>query len=254
MKAFTAFTKKEWMESIRSWRLYILLAVFLLLGIMSPLTALIMPHLLNGADLGGIIIELPEPTALDSWTQFFSNVSQIGNLTLIITFTGIMANEFSRGTLINLLTKGMKRYIIILSKFFTASVIWTLGYLLCLGVTYLYTALYWPESTLYHPFLAFFSPWLLGQLFIVLLILGGIATGNFYGSLLAGGGTVIGLNVLNLVPAIRRFNPISLAAQTLTLLTGQNGPQDFLPAVYLTLISISTLLILSILIFNKKKI
>jgi len=256
MKSFVAFTKKEWLENFRTYRIYILGIVFLLLGIMNPVIAFVTPELLGSMDLGGIVIEMPEPTALDSWAQFFGNISLIGMLALIVSYCGIMANEISRGTLVNLLTKGMKRHVVILSKYFTATTLWTGVYLLCLGVTYAYTAFYWSgdEFILNQGFISFLAPWLFGVLVLALLIFGGVLTGTFSGSLLTGGGAVVVLNLINIIPNVARFNPITLAGGTLALLDGSLEVSDFVPAIIVCLVSIVLLLLGSIAIFNKKKI
>jgi len=254
MKAFIAFTKKEFTESLRTYRLIVLMAVFLLLGIMSPLAAKMMPDILKGLADTGITITLPEPSAMDSWEQFFKNVGQMGMLALIITFCGIMANEFSRGTLINLLTKGMKRYTVILSKFLWASVLWAASYLLCLAVCYAYTVFYWPDSTLNHVFWAFFAPWLFGEFLIALLIFGGVLFKNFYGSLLSCGGVIIALNLVNILPKARKYNPVILAGDTLNLLNAQKDVADFIPAVVICGAAVMVLIAASVGVFNKKQV
>jgi len=253
MKSFVAFTKKEWMENVRTYRIYILGAVFLLMGILNPLTALLLPELIGGMDLGGIIIDLPEPTAMDSWAQFFSNIT-LGMTALVISYCGIIANEISRGTLVNLLTKGMKRQTVIWSKFFISAAIWTGIYLLCLGVTYAYTAFYWSGSGMDHVVITFLSPWLVGVFLIALLIFGGVLTGTFSGTLLVSGGVVVVLNLINLVPVVGRFNPMTLANGTFALLDSSAVVSDFLPAIYVSIIAIVSLLLISILVFNKKRI
>jgi len=255
MKAFIAFTKKEFTESLRTYRLIVLAAVFFLLGIISPLTAKMMPELLSGVDLGGgLILTMPEAVAMDAWAQFFSNVGQMGMLALIITFCGITANELSRGTLINLLTKGMKRHTVVLSKLLSASTLWTGGYLLCLAVCYSYTAYYWPVGGLNDVFFAFFAPWLFGELLIALLIFGGILFGNFYGSLLTCGGVIIALNLLNILPQARQYNPIGLAGDTLNLLNAQKQAADFIPAMIICAAALLLLVAASIALFNKKRV
>jgi len=254
VRAFVAFTKKEFTESVRSYRLFVLAVVFLLLGIMSPLVAKLMPDLISGTDLGGVTITLPEPTAMDSWAQFFGNVGQMGMLALVITFSGIMATELSRGTLVNLLTKGMKRHTVILSKFLTASLIWTVSYLLCMAVCFAYTEYYWPAATLHEPFLAFFAPWLFGMLMIVLLILGGILFGNLYGSLLTCLTTVIALSLINIASVAHKYNPISLASGTLNLLNGHMKAADFIPAAIICAVAVVILLVTAIAAFNKKQV
>ena len=163
MRAFIAFTKKEFTENLRTYKLLIIGAVFLLFGMMNPVFAKFTPEILQAA---GINMVLPTPTALDSWAQFFKNIGQTGLLVLVIIFSGIMANEFSRGTLINILTKGLKRSTVILSKFTAATIIWTFSYLLCYVVSYFYTAYFWSMSGMSHIFLSFFSMWLYGVLLI----------------------------------------------------------------------------------------
>ena len=255
MTAFISFTKKEFTESLRTYRLIILAAVFLLLGIMSPLFAKLLPALLGGMDMGGgMILTMPEPTAMDAWAQFFKNVGQMGMLALIITFCGITANELSRGTLINLLTKGMKRRTVIFSKFLTASVIWLGCYLLCLGVCYAYTAYFWPGAHLENVFLAFFAPWLFGEFLSALQLFGGVLFGNFYGSLLTSFGVVIAMSVLNIIPAVQKYNPLGLAGGTLDLLSAQKGPGDFMPAMIICAGLAVLLLVGSVSVFNKKRI
>jgi len=254
MRAFIAFTKKEFTESIRTYRLIILAAVLVFFGILSPLTAKLLPELLGTIDLGeGMVITLPEPSAMDSWAQFFSNIGQMGMLALIITFSGITANEISRGTLVNLLTKGMPRHAVVSSKFVTASALWTAGYILCLAICYAYTLYYWPLDDISNAFLAFFSLWLFGEFLIAMLIFGGILFGTFYGSLLSCFGVIITMSLLNIAPAVQKFNPISLAGATLGLLNNQTKPDDFIPAIIICASIILLFLAASIIVFNKKK-
>jgi ABC-2 type transport system permease protein len=251
MRAFVVFTKKEFTEYLRTYKFVILLAVFTLLGIMGPLVAKMMPAILGSMDLAGMTIALPEPTAMDSWGQFFKNVGQMGMLTLLIIFSGIMANEFSRGTLVNLLTKGLRRDTVILAKFSAATALWTLAYLLCLGVTFAYTAYFW-EAALHNAVLAFGGLWLFGELLIVLLILGGTLFTSFYGSLLTALATVAVLSIISIAPQTAQYNPISLAGGTLTLLSGDQSASDFIPAVIITIGAVVVLLVASIIVFRKK--
>ncbi len=252
MRAYFAFTKKEFTENVRTYKLIIMLATFLIFGIMSPIFAKLMPELLK--TLGdGISITVPEPTAIDSWAQFFKNVGQMGMFVLVIVFGGIMANEFSRGTLVNVLTRGMKRYTVILSKFTVATLIWTLSYLLCLAVTYGYTAYFWESYDLHHIFLAFFSLWLFGILLITLLILGGTLFKTFSGSLLLCGGAVVIMSLVNISPNLQKYNPITLSGNGIVLLTGQKSTADFVPAVIICTLFVFILMTVSIMVFNKKQ-
>lgn len=254
MKAYIAFTKKEFTENLRTYKLFIMGIVFLLFGVMSPAIAKITPELLKSVKASGMTINMPTPTALDSWAQFFKNVGQMGLLVMVIVFCGIMANEFSRGTLINMLTKGMKRSTVILSKFTMATIIWTLSYLLCFVVTYFYTAYLWKMNGMNHLFLTFFSLWLYGVLLITLVILGGVLFKNIYGSLLFSGGATVIMIILNIDPKLQKYNPITLSSDNMSLLTAQKAVSDFMPAVIICAILIIILTATSIVVFNKKQI
>ena len=256
MRQFIAFTKKELRESASTFRAYILLIVFALLGMMSPLFAKLTPEILNSlGDMGqGVIIRLPDPTALDAWAQFFKNVSQMGMLVLVIIFGGIMSNEFSRGTLVNLLTKGLSRKTVILSKFLTAGLLWAVAYLLCLVVCYAYTTYFFEPIAISHALPVFISPWLFGELLIALLIIGGTLFGNIYGSLLTCFAAVVALNVVSITPRASKYNPVSLAGGTLSILYGTGSPSDFIPAMIICAAATVGLIAVSILIFDKKTI
>jgi len=254
MKAFVAFTGKEFTEYIRTYKLFILVIVFVIFGFLSPITAKYLPQIIEMAGLDPEAMGMGDPTAVDSFAQFFKNVGQMGLLVVVIIFSGIMANEFSKGTLINMLTKGLKRPIVIVSKFLSAVACWTLAYLVCLGITYGYTAMYFDVDGYQHEFAAFLGLWLYGVLLLVLVILGGTLFKNVVGSLLLTGGVAVVLTLLNLVPSFQKYNPASLATDGLALITAQKDLGDLLPAFILCGVAILGCSIASVLIFNKKQI
>lgn len=254
MKAFLAFSGKEFTEYIRTYKLFILLIVFTIFGFLSPITAKYLPQIIEMAGLNPAAMGMGDPTAIDSFAQFFKNVGQMGLLVVVIIFSGIMANEFSKGTLVNMLTKGLKRPTVILSKTISSILCWTVAYLLCLGITYGYTSYYFEIEGFRHMFAAFFALWLYGVFLLVLVILGGTMFKNVYGSLLLTGAVAVVLTLLNLVPSFQKFNPASLASDGLLLMTAQKALADLLPAFVLCGVAILLLTVASIMIFNKKQI
>lgn len=254
MKSYLAFTKKEFTEAFRNYKLFILAAIFLLLGMMNPITAKITPQMLKTLMPAGISIKIAEPTALDSWAQFFKNVPQMGLIVLVIVFSGIMSNEFSRGTLINILTKGLARRTVILSKFTMASVLWTACYILCSGVTYAYTAYFWKGDNVPNILFAVFCLWLFGILLLALMMLSGVLFKSGYGSLLFTGGFAAILLLLNIAPKLQKYNPVSLASNNMALLTGKMTAADFRWPVILAIAAIIAFLISSIALFNRKQV
>jgi len=253
MTSYLAFCRKEFMENWRTYRLLIMLAVFAAFGLMSPLTAKMLPDLLSSMDLNGVQISAPESTAFDSWTQFFKNNGQMGMLVLIIVYCGITANEFTKATLIPIVTKGMQRRWIILAKFSVSVLIWTVAYAVSLAVTWAYTIYFWGKTPLPYAGLAFVSLWLFGVLMIVLLILGGICLGNIYGALLFSGGAVIVMALVSIAPPAARYNPISLAGGVVNLLNGGQPASDFIPALLICIALIVVGLAASLLIFDRKQ-
>ncbi len=253
MNAYLAFVRKEFTESRRTWRLFLLLTVFLLFGIMNPVIAKITPDLLRTFMPEGVTIKLPEPSAIDSWAQFFKNVSQTGLIVVVIIFSGIMAAEFSGGTLINLLTKGLSRTTVVLAKLTAAVSLWTLAYALCFAVTWVYTLWFWRDSGSLDLFLPVFGLWLFGVLLLVLLVLGGVLFMNTIGSLLLTGGVVVMLTLLNIAPRLQKYNPATLSASNTAVVAGQLAKADFTPAVIVCLIAIAALAAAAVAILNRRQ-
>lgn len=167
---FNAMFKKEWMQSLRSFKLIAVLIVFAILGIMSPLIALLTPQLLQSvleAQMPGFV--MPDPTAYDAFIQFYSNVNQMGLIIFVIVFGSVLTIEFSRGTLINLLTKGLNRSTVIHVKALFLVIVWTVSYGIAATLTYVYT-IYYFEEPLHQLFGALITPWIFG-LFLISLIL-----------------------------------------------------------------------------------
>ncbi|MEN6313328.1 MAG: ABC transporter permease subunit [Clostridiaceae bacterium] len=254
MRAYVAFTKKEFMESIRTYKLLIMLLVFLLFGMLSPLAAKLTPKLLETLMTDGIQIIIPEPAAIDSWAQFFKNVSQMGVIVLAILFSGMMANEFNHGTLINILTKGLRRSTVILSKFTMASVIWSISYFLCFGVCYAYTAYFWGGNGIANLLFSVICLWQFGILLLAVMILGGVLFKNSYGCLLFAGGFTAVLFLVNIVPKFQKYNPVALASSNMPLLTGDTLPKDLAAPLIISIVIVILFIVTAIRVFNKKQI
>lgn len=254
MRALIAFTKKEWMESIRTYKFFILMTIFLLFGFMNPLAAKVMPELLNSFLPEGMTITLTPPAAIDAWMQFFKNVSQMGFIILVVIYSGMMATELSKGTLINMLTKGLPRRTVVCSKMLASSMIWTLAYLVCVAITYLYTGFFWTMAGISNLFLSLVGLWLFGILLLSFVLLGGILFKNFYGSLLFTGAAVVILNLINIFPKAVPFNPATLSTQNVALLTDAIKVSDFTMSLGICAALIAVVLVVSVVVFDRNQI
>jgi ABC-2 type transport system permease protein len=254
MRAYISFVKKEFMEYTRNYKLFILLVVFVILGILSPLTAKFMPEMIKSFMPAGMTIELPPSSSLDSWGQFFKNITQMGFIVLMIVFSGIMSKEYDKGTFVNMVTKGLGRETLILSKFTAASLLWTICCWVSFLITWGYTRFYWNDSSSNHLIVAVLILNLFGLILLAIELLGAVIIINSYGSLLFVVGFIIVLFILNIFPKLEKYNPLCLVNQNLGLVKGSVEMEVFkYPAIIGAVILIG-FVVLSIKIFNKKQI
>ena len=146
MRAFLAFFKKELLDALRSGRLVILGCLFVAFGVMNPAVAKLTPWLMelmseSLAESGMVITEV-NVDALTSWTQFYKNIP-MALIAFVLIHASTLTREYESGTLVLLVTKGLSRTTVVLAKATALLGLWTVGYWLCFGVTYLYNAYFW---------------------------------------------------------------------------------------------------------------
>lgn len=253
MNGLTAFIGKELCESLRTYKLIIMAIVFLLLGVMNPLSAKLMPEVLSAFLPEGMSLSLAEPSAMDSWMQFFKNVPQIGLIVMVILSSTMLSSELARGTLVNMLTKGLSRSSVILAKFISASLTFTAVYMLCFGVSFGYTVYYWDDPVSHLP-LSISALWAFGILLLASLILGGVLFRTGYGTLLFTGSFTVCLFLVHLIYGLKRFNPIRLASDNVSLLNGEMAGSDFTAAFIVCALLTAGFLLAAIVLFNRKQI
>lgn len=250
---FVVFFKKETKESIRTYALLIMAVVFAVLGIMNPLVAKLTPELIPKLMPEGINITMPEPSSLDSWSQFFKNIQQMGLVVTMLVFSGSLPNEVAKGTLINLLTKGLSRRAVIFAKYAAMAAIWTLSMAISFVVTWTYTIYFFPDGKAQHVLLAAFWLWTFGAFLLAVMLCAATLVVSSYGSLLISGAAVVTLMILNVIPAVQKYNPLSLAGRNMDLVTGNIGPASLVPALIITLVAIPLLILLAAQKFAKKQ-
>ena len=87
----------------------------------------------------GVVIRIPQPTALDAYAQFVKNLDQFVLIAVVIAGAGVVSGERSSGTAILALTKPLSRRAFVLAKMLSQVSLLvaatTLGTAACLGVT-----------------------------------------------------------------------------------------------------------------------
>lgn len=140
MRSFIVFVQKEWMELVRTKKFFILLCVFAFFGILGPVTARYMQEIIIMAMGDTMPITVPPTTWIDSWGQFYSNLSQMGGICVIFLFMGCVTGEKQSGSAALTLTKNLSHTSFIMAKFVTAVAIFCtsllLTVLICFGYTY----------------------------------------------------------------------------------------------------------------------
>lgn len=255
MRQFLAITKKEWMEQIRTGKLFIVLAIFVIFGIMNPAIAKLTPWMyeLLGDSMAeqGITITTITVDALTSWTQFYKNIS-MGIIVFVIMYAGILTTEYQKGTLINILTKGLARYQVIFSKGLTMTIIWTLCYWSCYGITYGYNSYFWDNSIAKHLGFAGSCVYLFGVFLIAIILLASSLFHTSTASLLMTGGIVALSYILSMVPTLTKYLPTTLLNAG-SMLNGSSITSDYIAAIVITVVITILCAVLSILSFNQKR-
>ena len=254
MTQLTAFTKKELTEQIRTGRLLILAALFCLFGIMNPAIAKITPWMMElmSEQLAesGMIVGQVTVNAMTSWTQFFKNM-QIALVIFLVMFSGILTSEYQKGTLILILTKGMKRWKILASKAAVVTIFWTLGCLVSCGITYGYNAFFWDNAIASHLFFSVFCFYLMGLWLITVMMSVSVCLMSSSAVVLGTGGIFAVVYLLGLLPHLKAYLPPFLM-ESYPLLIGTSKPEEYLTAAAITLIWSALNLMLSVIIFNRR--
>lgn len=253
MKEYLAFLKKEIIEYAKTYKLLIMLSVFALFGITNPLVAKLLPEILKNFSTDGITIAVPEPTAYDSWQQFFKNATQMGLIITVIIFSGILSSELSKGTLINLLTKGLSRTAVMLSKYTSMVLVWTASIAVCFGLTFVYTVYLFPEDETGNLLFSVFCLWLFGLFLLASILFSASLTKSSYGCLLLTGAIVAACMIINIIPSAHKYNPISLSTDNMGLIMNTIEVSSLYGSILISFLLSIILVMFSVMIFRKKQ-
>ena len=244
--------KKELKEYLKTGKFYILLFVFLFFAIVSPLTAKLMPELIKSLSQG-ITITITPPTWRDSFVQFFKNMNQIVFIVIVIVFIGSISEEKSRGTASLVAVKGVDRGQWVVSKFIFQFLLSLFMLLFAFFMCFYYGKLLFPETLFYQAFssVVLYAFYLL---FVVALTIFSSSIGN---SILQSAGIFftifIFMNVLNIIPKISPYNPMTLSSIENQWIASQVTWGNALKPIISTLVISIALIILGALHFKKQE-
>ena len=129
MKGFYAYLKKELWEQVATFKVLIVVLLFFLLGVISPIGAKYTTEVIGALSTDLINLQMPDPTYIDAWAQYFKNISQLGFVVFVIIFYNTLGNELIKGTLIIPFSKGLAIREVVNAKFCALVINWTVSLL-----------------------------------------------------------------------------------------------------------------------------
>ncbi|MGX4685602.1 ABC transporter permease [Vagococcus sp. JNUCC 83] len=254
MRAFHACVKKEVREHWVYKRWQIISLLFTFFGILSVFTAKYMPDLMGYFLSSELVKSFPTPIVQDVWVQFFKNIGQVGVLVVVVLFSSLFTSEYQNHTLILPLSKGVSRWKVLLSKWSVACAVFSIPFLIAIGVTQIYSMLYFKQDSLVNIPEALLSQWVFVCFLITLIV--------FFSSFVSTNSQVlIGVSsvlllcfVVSIFLENGKYLPLFLATSVNQLIANTVNKQDVYFSMIITLIVSILLLVVSLFLFNKKEI
>lgn len=247
-----AFLKKELIEMVKTPKLVILASIFLFFSIIGPLSARYMGEILE-MFASDIQIIFPEPTHLQSWEQFYSNITSIAMIVFLIMMTGTVANEKSKGSVYLVLTKNVTRTSFLISKIIAGCLLFTAMYLVSILVSGYYTWILF-DAILYDGiFVSLLSVYALGLFFTAIAVLLSVLFKTSTHAALVAFGLYAVLNILTILSDINPFNPAGSTVLAYDQLFRGSQINNLWINIGITLLLTVVLMWLSIRIFKKQE-
>jgi ABC-2 type transport system permease protein len=229
--------------------------LFVLFAIMNPAIAKLTPWIVEAMaesmEASGLIVTSVTVTALDSWVQFYKNIP-MALIAFVLLESSIFTKEYESGTLILSLTKGLNRYKVVISKTVVLSLLWSIGYWLCFGITYGYNAYFWDNSIAQNLLFSVTCWWLFGLWVIGLMVLFSVLTNSGSAVLASTGAVVFGATLVGMYPKITEYLPTYLMDGNSLIYGKVEASTYHTPMIITTLIMVACFVV-SIPIFSKKK-
>ena len=202
--------RKEAREQVRTMRLLTVVAVFALIGLLSPVTARYMREIVEAVGGGQFEGMIPEPTVADAVAQFTKNIGQFGVLVAILVTMGSVATEKERGTAAFVLTKPIGRGSFIGAKVLAIGALLAAATVVAGVLCWVYTALLFEPLPVAHFAAAVGLVWLSLAVVAAVTFLASVVTRS---ALVAGGvgfGAFLVAGILSALPGVGAYLPTSL--------------------------------------------
>jgi ABC-2 type transport system permease protein len=241
--------RKELLEQWRTMRLPIVAAVFLLVGLASPLLARFTPEILKALGGDQFSIVLPTPTPADAWAQLAKNLGQFGALVAVLLAMGSVATEKERGTAALILTKPASRDAFLLAKMVAIATTLGISTAIAGAGAWLYTLVLFEPLPVAGFAAAMLLQWLALVAYAAITFLGSTLTRSALAAAGLGVAAFIVLGILSIVPAIGRYLPTGLGDPAGALALGLPGVDVLGPAIA-SIVLVAALFVVAALAFR----
>jgi ABC-2 type transport system permease protein len=224
LRGFGAFTRKEFLETRKTWRLWVVPGVLVFLGLTTPVLAAVTPAILEmtAERQPGVVIRYPDPASVDAYAQFMGNLIQLALLVVIITGAAAVAGERRGGTAVLVLTKPLSRTSFVWAKAIANLAVLAaataVGTALCVAVT---LALF--DTSHVVDFVQSVAVWLaLAAMFVCLMVWLSAALDRQAAAAGVGIAVYVALFALSAFPALRDWTPAGIFIANDALLKGED--------------------------------
>lgn len=230
MTQFNVLLKKEWRENFRNYKVFWIPIVFILFGIIEPVTNYFMPQILDsvGNLPDGAVIEIPPPEPEEILVAVMGQYQLIGILVLVLAYMASVAGERKNGTATLLYVRPLSYRSYFLSKWILASAIGMLSVWSGLLAAYYYTFLLFErvDFTKFLKFGATYSLWILLIVSLVLLMSAALPNAG-----LAAAGSLLLIFVFQLIDGLLgtywTVSPLKIPGYAAQWLLDGPKPEDF---------------------------
>lgn len=140
MDTFTAYFKKEILESSRQYRYLVLGIGILLFAVLDPVMLKLLPSMMKGqlpVDISSLFVI----TQRYSMQNYVKDLFQVGNLFVTLSLMGVISDELAGGRLVFPYSKGARPWEIVLAKLIHYSLVISLFIFAGFAINYYYASI-----------------------------------------------------------------------------------------------------------------
>jgi ABC-2 type transport system permease protein len=218
--------RKELSEAWRTRRVLVIAALFLVLGMISPLTARYLPEILAFALADELTVPIPPATIEIAIVQLQQNLGQLGSLAAIALAMGAVAGEIDRGTAAFVMAQPATRGAFLTAKLLSLALVLAIATTLAVVVAWIYTAVLFEPLPVAGGLAFGLLAWLALTSWASLTFLASAVIGSSAAAAGIGFVALILLSLVAVIPQVDQLLPTSLAAPAFELALGRPGEVD----------------------------